>query len=92
MLTPAWLYAVLFSVFHCLFCDIGVSVFRCADFGWHTFLIMEEKTMPDYKKMYYTLFNKITDVIEELKEVQCEVEELYIESCEEEDEDYVQEE
>ena len=48
--------------------------------------------MPDYKKMYYTLFNKITDVIEELKEVQCEVEELYIESCEEEDEDYVQEE
>ena len=36
--------------------------------------------MPNYEKMYYTLFNKITDMIEELKEVQCLTEELYIES------------
>ena len=83
---------IMYPIVTVCFAAIGISVFRCADFGWHTFLIMEEKTMPDYKKMYYTLFNKITDVIEELKEVQCEVEELYIESCEEEDEDYVQEE
>jgi len=26
--------------------------------------------MPDYKEMYFELFNKITDVIEELKEIQ----------------------
>jgi len=38
--------------------------------------------MPDYKKMYTTLFNKITDVIEQLQEVQRETEEMYIESPE----------
>ena len=38
--------------------------------------------MADYKKMYTTLFNKITDVIEELQAVQKETEELYIDSPE----------
>ena len=33
--------------------------------------------MADYKDMYYKLFNKLTDVIEELKEIQCEMEEIY---------------
>lgn len=32
----------------------------------------------DYKDMYYKLFNKITDIIEELKEIQCQMEEKYI--------------
>lgn len=36
--------------------------------------------MTDYKDMYYKLFNKITDVIEELKEIQCQMEEEYLES------------
>ena len=36
--------------------------------------------MPDYKKMYATLFNKITNVIEGLKEVQLATEEIYINS------------
>ncbi len=39
----------------------------------------------DYKEMYFTLFNKISDVIEELKKVQQETEELYISSSEYED-------
>ncbi|ADU26403.1 hypothetical protein [Ethanoligenens harbinense] len=34
--------------------------------------------MADYRKMYLTLFNKITDVIEELEEVQQMAEEMYI--------------
>lgn len=34
--------------------------------------------MTDYKSLYYQLFNKITDVIEGLKEVQKQAEELYI--------------
>ena len=34
--------------------------------------------MENYKKMYFTLFNKITDIIEELKEVQQKTEEEYI--------------
>jgi hypothetical protein len=34
--------------------------------------------MPDYKKMYYELFNKITDVIENLKKIQQEAEESYM--------------
>ena len=34
--------------------------------------------MPDYEKMYFTLFNKVSDVIEELKEIQCEMEKTII--------------
>ena len=36
--------------------------------------------MDDYKKMYYELFNKITDVIEEWKSIQQKTEEIYIRS------------
>ena len=38
--------------------------------------------MADYKKMYTILFNKITDVVEELQEIQKETEDLYIDSPE----------
>ncbi len=34
--------------------------------------------MDKYEEMYKTLFNKITDVIEDLKEVQKQTEEMYI--------------
>lgn len=34
--------------------------------------------MNDHTKMYYLLFDKITDIIEELQEVQKQAEELYI--------------
>ena len=37
----------------------------------------------DYKSMYYELFNKVTDIIEELKKIQCEMEEKYAEIEEE---------
>ena len=33
--------------------------------------------MADYKEMYFELFNKLTDVIEELKEIQCKMEDMY---------------
>ena len=36
--------------------------------------------MPDYKEMYFELFNKLTDVIEELKAIQQEMEEKCIAS------------
>lgn len=36
--------------------------------------------MADYKAMYFELFHKITDVIEELKEIQQKTEEIYIQS------------
>ena len=42
--------------------------------------------MADYKKMYFTLFNKISDVMEELKEVQQITEEIYIKTYEKDDE------
>ncbi len=38
--------------------------------------------MEDYKKMYYELFNEITDVIEKLKEIQINAEERYISTTE----------
>lgn len=34
--------------------------------------------MTDYKKLYYELFNKVTDVIEELKQIQYQMEEMYV--------------
>ena len=34
--------------------------------------------MEDYKKMYFELFNKITDTLETLKMIQQEAEEIYI--------------
>ena len=37
----------------------------------------ELKIMADYKKLYYELFNKLTDVIEELKDIQCKMEDMY---------------
>lgn len=32
----------------------------------------------DYKEMYFELFNKLTDIIEELKELQCKMEEMHL--------------
>ncbi len=36
--------------------------------------------MPDYKKLYFELFNEITNIINKLKEVQIKAEEDYINS------------
>lgn len=36
--------------------------------------------MPDYQKMYCTLFNEVTRIIEQLQEAQQKVEEIYINS------------
>jgi hypothetical protein len=36
--------------------------------------------MPNYKKLYHKIFNKVTDVIEELQQLQIETEEEYINS------------
>ena len=41
--------------------------------------------MPDYKEMYFELFNKLTDVIEYVKQIQCEMEEKYISDNNKED-------
>lgn len=36
--------------------------------------------MPDYQALYITLFNKVTDLIEELQDIQRQMEEMYISS------------
>ena len=41
--------------------------------------------MADYKKMYLELFNGITDVIEQLQQLQVEAEERFIQSEAEEE-------
>ena len=38
--------------------------------------------MADYKELYFKLFNEVTDIIERLKEVQCEMEDRWIEEDE----------
>ncbi len=40
--------------------------------------------MSIYKKMYFELFNEVTDVIEKLQKAQQKCEEIYI-SCDDED-------
>ena len=40
--------------------------------------------MEDYKEMYYKLFNKISDVIEQLQDIQAEAEEMFVNSDSEE--------
>lgn len=39
--------------------------------------------MDEYKSMYFAMFNKITDIIEELKKLQQDMEEKYISMPEE---------
>ena len=49
----------------------------------HTFLFARKgvlQIMSDYKDLYYKLFNRITDIIEEHKELQVLAEEMYINS------------
>ncbi len=41
--------------------------------------------MPDYKKLYFKLFNDITDVINKLKQTQIDAEEMYLRIYDEED-------
>ena len=43
--------------------------------------------MPDYKELYFQLFNKVTDVISQLEQIQKEMEEMYIDSSEKNDEE-----
>lgn len=40
--------------------------------------------MPDYQKMYIKLFNKVTDVIAELQQIQKETEQMYIKNADNE--------
>lgn len=39
--------------------------------------------MADYKQMYYKLFNKLSDIAEEIKQIQAEAEDLFLESDDE---------
>ena len=39
--------------------------------------------MADYKQMYFKLFNKLTDIAEEIKQIQAEAEEIFLETEEE---------
>lgn len=38
--------------------------------------------MPDYQKMYHSLFNDVTDAIEKLQQAQQKTEEMYMDSKE----------
>ncbi len=40
--------------------------------------------MPDYEKLYHKLFNQIAETIEKLQQAQIDVEEMYLDMCEEE--------
>ena len=39
--------------------------------------------MPDFEKMYFELFNGVTDIIEELKALQQKAENLYVDGASE---------
>ena len=63
---------------------IGVMHFSCVASAAHFFNSKGDFIMPDYKKMYFKLFNSVTDAIEILQKAQIETEEIYITSGEEE--------
>ena len=42
--------------------------------------------MPDYKMLYYKLFSEVADEIERLKKIQCKLEEMVMDSDDNEDE------
>ena len=42
--------------------------------------------MTDYKKLYYQLFNRVTDLITELQQIQIEAEERFMNEMDEDDE------
>ena len=55
----------------------------CAATSVVAFFISERKfTMVNYKKLYFRLFNAITDAIEILQKAQIDTEEAYIEEAE----------
>ena len=39
--------------------------------------------MTDYKQLYFKLFNKLTDISEEIKQIQAEAEELFLDADDE---------
>ena len=59
-------------------------VFRVCGFG-HTPFLLGGMKVPDYKELYYKLFAELTDLIEELKELQLRAEERYLTACEEDE-------
>ena len=61
----------------------GLHFSVCITSVVHTFLFARKgvlQIMSEYKDLYYKLFNRITDIIEELKELQVQAEEMYINS------------
>jgi len=58
--------------------------FSVRSFGYALFYC-KEIYMPDYKAMYFELFNSVTDAIEILMRAQMKTEEMYITSCEKEE-------
>ena len=63
---------------------IGAMHFLCVASAAH-FLFLRRTDMPDYKAMYLSLFNSVTDAIEILTEAQKKAEEMYVNSPENED-------
>ena len=53
----------------------------CAD----AFFNLRRFVMVDYEKLYHEMFNKVTDVIEELKELQKKMEEEYLKQTDNEE-------
>ena len=61
-------------------CDnYGGFTFSVRPSWTHFFNWREVKNMADYKELYFELFNKVTDIIEELEKIQCDMEEKCIE-------------
>lgn len=66
---------------------IGVMRFSCVALMLRIFLFTKEKPrMPDYKSMYYNLFNSVTEAVKILSDAQKRSEEIYITSSEIDDE------
>lgn len=55
-----------------------MAKFTLKYFVLHGIICMGGDEMQEYKEMYFTLFNRVTDVIEQLKAAQKEAEDIFI--------------
>lgn len=62
-----------------------IALFQCVLSLGDALFYWRRNNIPDYKSMYYKLFNSVTDAIEILKKAQLETEEIYIDSSEKDD-------
>ena len=79
------IFAYLYEMSRFVSQQSELCIFRASASVGALFYYKGEIIMPDYKSMYFELFNSVTDAMEILSEAQKRAEEAYIDAEEDED-------